>query len=68
MASQTKSVSGNTTTYVITDVEGSTVTVAATSNPGTGITTTYTSSGNVHQDASQMLTTLMQLISTNLLP
>ena len=68
MATQTKSTSGNTTTYIITDVEGNFVTVNALQAPGQVITTTFNSSGNIHQDAQQMLTTLMQLISTNLLP
>lgn len=68
MASQTKSVSGNTTTYTITDSEGSSVAVAALQAPGQPITTTFSSSGGLHQDGQQMLTTLMQLISTGLLP
>ena len=66
--SQTKTVSGNVTTYVITDTEGNTVTVAATQTFGGGMTTTYTSTGNLHQDGAQQLTTLMQLVSTGLLP
>lgn len=68
MAGQTKTVSGQTTTYVITDVEGSTVTVVATQSYGAGMTTTFTSSGGLHQDGMQMLTTLMQMLSTGLVP
>ena len=68
MAGQTKTVSGQTTTYVITDTEGSSVTVAVTNNIGGGITCTFTSSGNVHQDAQQQLVTLMQLVSTGIIP
>jgi hypothetical protein len=68
MASQTKTTSGNNTTYVITDVEGSTVTVVLTQTYGGGRTCTFSSSGNVHQDGQQTLTTLMQLISTGLTP
>ena len=66
--SQTKTVSGNVTTYVITDTEGSTVTVAVTQTYGGGMTTTFVSSGGLHQDGMQQLTTLMQLVSTGLLP
>ena len=66
--SQTKTVSGNVTTYVITDTEGSTVTVAVTQTYGGGITMTFASSGGLHQDGAQQLTTLMQLVSTGLLP
>jgi len=66
--SQTKTVSGSTTTYVITDTEGSTVTVAVTQSYGAGMTATFSSSGNVHQDGQQQLVTLMQLVSTGLLP
>jgi hypothetical protein len=68
MASQVKTVSGQTTTYVITDQEGSTVTVALTQGFGSGRTCTFSSSGNVHQDGQQALTTLMQLVSTGLTP
>lgn len=68
MAGQTKTTSGNTTTYVITDVEGSTVTVVLTNLIGGGRTTTFTSSGGLHPDGQQMLTTLMQMVSTGLTP
>jgi hypothetical protein len=68
MATQTKTVSGNTTTYVITDLEGATVTVALTQGYGSGRTCTFASSGNVHQDGQQMLVTLMQMVSTGLTP
>lgn len=68
MAGQTKTVSGNTTTYVITDVEGNSVTVAVTQSYGASWTVTFTSSGGLHVDGQQMLTTLMQLVSTGLTP
>lgn len=68
MAGQTKTVSGNTSTYVITDTEGSSVTVAALQTYGGGRTLTFSSSGGLHLDGQQMLTTLMQLLSTNLSP
>lgn len=68
MATQTKTVSGSTTSYLITDESGNTLTVAATSAV-TGITVLFTSSANgLLQDGQQTLTTLMQLISTGLLP
>ena len=65
---QTKTVSSNTSTYVITDAEGSSVTIAATQTFGGGITLIISSSGGLHQDGAQQLTTLMQLLSTGLLP
>jgi len=67
-AGQTKTVSGNVTTYVITDAEGSTVTVALTETYGGGRTITLTSAGGLHADGQLLLTTLMQLISTGLTP
>jgi hypothetical protein len=67
-AGQVKTVSGSVSTYVITDVEGSTVTVAVTQSYGAGITMTFASSGGLHQDGAQLLTTLMQLLSTGLIP
>lgn len=68
MAAQTKTVSGNTTTYVITDMLGSTVSIAATTTPVQGVTCTFSSSGSFHEDGSQMLAQLMLLLATNLLP
>ena len=65
---QTKTVSGNVTTYVITDVEGASVTVVATQSFGAGRTITVTTSGNLHVDGQLQLTTLMQLLSTGLTP
>lgn len=65
---QTKTVSGNTTTYVITDVEGNSVTVAYTNTYGGGTSCTFVSSGGLHVDGQQELTTLMQLLSTGLTP
>ena len=66
--SQTKTVSGNTTTYVITDTEGNSVTVAALQTYGGGRTLTFSSSGGLHVDGQLQLTTLMQLLSTGLTP
>lgn len=68
MAGLTKSVSGATTTYTITDAEGASIAIAYTQGIGAGNTMTGTSSGNLHQDGQLMLTTLMQQLSTNLVP
>lgn len=68
MAKQTKSTSGNTSTYIITDQENNTITVAATLNPGSGMSTVFTSSGGLLNDGMAMLAQLLLLISTNLLP
>ena len=68
MASQTRTVAGATTTYVITGENNNTVTLAVTQNPGSGITSTLTDSGAISQDAAQALVTLMQLTSTGIVP
>lgn len=68
MASQTKSVAGNVTTYTITDQESNTVTVAATQNAVTGVTVTYTSSGGLHADGMALLSTLNLLLQTGVVP
>lgn len=65
---QTKTTSGNITTYVVTDIEGNSVTVAATQTFGAGRTLTFSSSGGLHVDGQLLLTTLMQLLSTGLSP
>jgi hypothetical protein len=66
--SQTKTTSGQVTTYVITDTEGSTATVVLTNLIGGGRVITLSSSGNLHQDGQQLLSTLMLQISTGLTP
>lgn len=68
MAKQTKTVSGTTTTYVITDQASNTVTVVVTQVPGAAITSTFTSSGALLNDGTQLLTTLTQLIATGIVP
>lgn len=65
---QTKTTSGQVTTYVITDTEGSSVTVVLTNLIGGGRVCTFSSSGNLHQDGQQLLSTLMLQISTGLTP
>ena len=71
MATQTKSVSGGATTYVITDNAGNTVTVVASNivvNSNTALTTTYTSVGALQPDGMLPLSTLVQLLATGLVP
>ena len=68
MASTVRTVSGNTTTYVITGENAATVTLAVTQGAGSGITSTLVTSAGVSQDASQTLVTLMQLTSTGIIP
>jgi hypothetical protein len=65
---QTKTVVGNVTTYVITDVEGNSATIVATQSFGAGRTLTFSSSGGLHVDGQLQVTTLMQLLSTGLSP
>ena len=61
----TSSVSGNTTTYVITDQKGNTATVAAVAAPG-GLT--FSSSGGILIDGQILMQTLMTMLSTGLRP
>lgn len=65
---QTKTTSGQTTTYVITDTEGNSVTVVLNNLIGGGRVLTFSSSGGLHNDGQLQLTTLMQLLSTGLTP
>ena len=63
---QTKTSSGNITTYVITDTEGNSVTVVLNNLVGGGRVLTFSSSGGLHNDGQLQLTTLMQQLSTGL--
>lgn len=65
---QTKTSSGNITTYVITDTEGNSVTVVLNNLVGGGRVLTFSSSGGLHNDGQLQLTTLMQQLSTGLTP
>ena len=66
-AGVTVTVSGNTTTYVITGAQGNTCTVAVTNTYGGGLS--YNISGSAfHQDVALTLTVLMQMLSTGLVP
>lgn len=67
MATQTKSVSGSTTTYTITDEAGNAMTVAVALPLGTAVKVTFAGAA-VLPDAQQMLVTLMQLVSTGVIP
>lgn len=64
----TATTSSNVTTYVVTDTEGNSVTLVLTNSYGAGRTLTFASSGGLHQDGQQQVTTLMQMISTGLTP
>ena len=65
MATITSSVSGTTTTYTITDQSNNTYTVTALAPPG-GVS--ISSSGSPLIDGEQLLTTLLQMLSTGLRP
>lgn len=60
--------SGQTTTYVVTDTEGNTCTITLTQSYGGGNTLTFASSGGLHTDGQLQVTTLMQMLSTGLVP
>lgn len=63
MASMTSSVSGSTTTYVITDVAGNTVTVTAL--PPGQVVGIATSGSGVLNDALSMLAQLLLQLAAN---
>lgn len=65
MAKITSSISGSTTTYVITDQAGNTLTLAAQAAPG-GLT--FTSSGALLQDGAALAQVLLTMLSTGLRP
>jgi hypothetical protein len=64
----TKTVSGITTTYTITDQSGSSLALAVQTGVTGNIITSTTQSGNFHQDGMDNLMILMQLVGTGLLP
>ena len=68
MASKTKSVSGTTTTIVVTDHTGSTMTVAATQTPGYMLTATVSTSGVLKPDGMAMMADQLRLLSTGVVP
>lgn len=61
----TSSVSGSTTTYVVTDGAGNTVTVTALAPPG-GLS--FSSSGSLLPGGQIMLNTLLEMLVTGLRP
>lgn len=67
MANVTKAISGNVTTYTITDSSGVTGTIACNVAPVTGPLYTIATT-NMHRDGIQMMCTLMEQLQTNLLP
>ena len=67
MAALTKSTSGNTTTYVITDMLSNAMTITVTSGVVTGNTIQY-SGAAVHYDAVNMANQLGLELATGLLP
>lgn len=68
MASMTRTDSGDTVTYVITDMDGNTATATVTQTPVAGNTVEFSSSGGLHADGLAMLQVLVQMLATGLLP
>jgi hypothetical protein len=68
MASMTRTDSGSTVTYVITDMGGNTVSAVVTQTAVTGNTVVFSSSGGLLSDGLAMLMILTQLLATGLLP
>lgn len=68
MASMTRTDSGATVTYVITDVGGNTVTATVTTTAVTGNTVTFSSSGGLLPDGLSQLAVLVLMLATGLLP
>jgi hypothetical protein len=62
-----KVVSGNTTTYTITDTTGASATVAVTQNSTVGNTIVYAGAA-VHGDAVNQMAQLSLLLATGLVP
>ncbi len=67
MATVSKTISGATTTFTITDAAGNVLTVASTAGPVTGNTTTLAGT-SVHDDALVVLANLLQQLQTGLVP
>lgn len=62
-----KSVSGSTTTYTITDTAGVSATAAVTANPVTGNVTLLGGSA-IHGDGLNQMAQLLLLLATGLVP
>ena len=67
MASVVKSVSGNATTFTVTDSGGAAATVVVTSGAVTGNTVTFGGAA-VHNDAVAMIFDLLNQIQTSVIP
>lgn len=67
MATQSKTVSGNSTIYTITDVTGASVVLTQAKVPGQSVTVSY-SGGPCIQDANEMAAQLLLLLATGLTP
>lgn len=67
MASVTKSVSGNTTTFTVTDAEGNAATLTVASGAVTGNTIAYGGAA-VHDDATALIFNLLNQLQTGIIP
>jgi hypothetical protein len=67
MASIVRSISGNTTTFTITDVQGNAATITVTTNTVTGNTIAYGGAA-VHDDATAEIAILTLQLQTGLIP
>lgn len=69
MASVTKSISGSTNTYIITDAENNTLTITLATNQLTGLQPTFVSSANgLHADGINTLAQMMLQMGTGVVP
>lgn len=67
MAIRTSVVSGNVTTYTITDVAGNVATLVVTKTPGKSVTNSFTG-GPLIQDGAQMYAQTLLETATGLTP
>jgi hypothetical protein len=67
MASVTKVVSGNTTTFTITDAQNNAATLTVTTGAVTGNTIAYGGAA-VHDDATALIANLLNELQTGLIP
>jgi len=67
MATVTKLVSGQTTTYTVTDATGVQGTIATTVGPTSGNTTTIAATG-LHNDGLMMMVNLLGQLQIGILP
>lgn len=67
MASVTKTVSGSTITFTVTDSTGAAATLIATNNPVTGLVVAFGGAA-VHGDAMAIISSLTLQLQTGLVP